>query len=177
MTAHAMNIDRERCLAGGMDGYLSKPIDPALLFAAVERGGHGARGSVLLTEGGLAIFDQEALGLRLGGDDELMDDVIQVFRDDLPGELIAIQAAVTGRDADAFAPRPTRSKERPATCRPADCSKRQASSSASAPSRAWTPRKMRGDSCRSKRHTSSMRWCVATGRHPTPVEKPSSSAH
>jgi signal transduction histidine kinase/CheY-like chemotaxis protein len=36
MTAHAMSDDRDRCLAGGMDGYLSKPIDPALLFAVVE---------------------------------------------------------------------------------------------------------------------------------------------
>ena len=36
MTAHAMKSDRERCLAAGMDGYLSKPINPPSLFAAVE---------------------------------------------------------------------------------------------------------------------------------------------
>jgi two-component system sensor histidine kinase/response regulator len=37
MTAHAMSGDRERCVAAGMDSYLSKPIDPQLLFAMVEQ--------------------------------------------------------------------------------------------------------------------------------------------
>jgi PAS domain S-box-containing protein len=37
MTAHAMKGDEERCLAAGMDGYLSKPIQINLLHALLER--------------------------------------------------------------------------------------------------------------------------------------------
>ncbi len=37
MTAHAMKGDAERCLAAGMDGYVSKPVDRAKLFQAIAQ--------------------------------------------------------------------------------------------------------------------------------------------
>jgi two-component system sensor histidine kinase/response regulator len=37
LTSHALKGDEERCLAAGMDGYLSKPIQSTELFAAIER--------------------------------------------------------------------------------------------------------------------------------------------
>ena len=37
MTAHAMQGDRDECLAAGMDDYVSKPVQSALLFATIER--------------------------------------------------------------------------------------------------------------------------------------------
>src|SRR5207302_1884263 len=99
MTAHAMNGDRERCLRAGMDGYLSKPIDPAMLFAAVER--QVAPAETVAADGPMT-FDRTALLDRLQGDAALMAQVIQVFMEDVPARLAAISGAVTSRDAGAL---------------------------------------------------------------------------
>jgi CheY-like chemotaxis protein len=101
MTAHAMNGDRERYLASGMDGYLSKPIDQVALFAAVEAQAPAARAEF---GNGLPIttsLDLDEMRQRLG-DDDLVDEVIELFLIDLPVRLAQIGAAVAARDVEAI---------------------------------------------------------------------------
>ena len=37
LTAHAMKGDEDRCLAAGMDGYITKPIELVALDAWIEK--------------------------------------------------------------------------------------------------------------------------------------------
>ncbi len=98
MTAHAMTGDRERCIAAGMDGYLSKPINPGVFFAVVEDETPVTSADAAATPS----FDRAAALDRLDGDEALLSDVIELFLDECPRHMLAIKAAVDRRDAEGL---------------------------------------------------------------------------
>jgi signal transduction histidine kinase/DNA-binding response OmpR family regulator len=103
MTAHVMPGDKERCLAGGMDGYVGKPIDPKALFAEVEEGSpHATPAAPPAAPARSAVpkIDRRDLLERLYGDERLAADVVRLFVDECATMVDAVGSALARRDVE-----------------------------------------------------------------------------
>ena len=114
MTAHAMAGDREMCLSAGMDDYIAKPIEPQAVQQAIERqlrlrtprAMHTVSETGEVTTPGQVreappVLDRAGLLRRLGGDLELIGDVLVAFSADAPGHIAGLQRALDRSDAAA----------------------------------------------------------------------------
>jgi two-component system sensor histidine kinase/response regulator len=104
MTAHVMKGDKERCLAAGMDAYLTKPIRPQELLALLDGiGGHEAGPPVPLDmpskKSTTDAIDLEATLERLDGDRSLFQELAQLFKEDSPRIVEGMRRAIVVHDA------------------------------------------------------------------------------
>ncbi|MEP7016284.1 MAG: response regulator, partial [Verrucomicrobiota bacterium] len=101
MTAHAMVGDRERCIAAGMDDYISKPLGKEDLFRALA-GEKGQPGRKTKTEKATVQSRAELLA-QFGEDEDLLRELIALFREDTPRLFDVIHEAIVKRDAPSLA--------------------------------------------------------------------------
>ncbi len=123
MTAHAMQEDRHRCLAAGMDDHIAKPVDTSRLRRALEQWLPGccyqpATQATAAEQGATTlqaskptpdrvqqaqspaepVFDHAAMHARLMGDQALMRTVAETFLDEMPGQVEQFKTLVTAAD-------------------------------------------------------------------------------
>jgi signal transduction histidine kinase/DNA-binding response OmpR family regulator len=93
LTANAMKGDRERCLAAGMDGYVSKPIQPDRLLAAIREHLPGS------LAGEPPPFDPEAVRRWSGSDAGIAERLLTTFGEQVAADAQTLAAAAARADA------------------------------------------------------------------------------
>ena len=106
LTARSRREDRERCLAAGMDDFLTKPVRPAELLAAIDRlvrapgGSHGVSPPGRRhSEERRHLLDPVAVLIACGDDAEWLRGMCQDFQTYVPARLAEMGEALRDRDA------------------------------------------------------------------------------
>ena len=107
LTAMAIKGDRERCIAAGMDGYLSKPIRQLELDEVLDGYAdtlHKASVSPPPPESANAcVVDAEELLERIGNDFEFLSELTELFRKEYPLQIASARHALEEGDAAGVA--------------------------------------------------------------------------
>lgn len=102
MTANAMAGDREKCLEAGMNGYVSKPVDPLTLAKELEKWlikgpgpltaatGRGDTPSGKVSD----IFNREEFLERVLDDEDLAETIIAEFLADMPAQIKTMRSYI-----------------------------------------------------------------------------------
>ena len=104
MTAHAMPEDRQRCLDAGMDEYVAKPIRSEALYSAIEQLTGVKTTSVAKPIANDWMKPTEHLDWQtawdtVGGDLDLLQELISAFLEELPGMEQGLASAVEKENA------------------------------------------------------------------------------
>jgi len=111
MTAHALQEERERCMASGMQGHISKPLDPQRLYATLEPyrpdAPQAPTSSVTLPDQAqpqtIRLPTVEGLNtkralVRLGGDTALYERILQAYLQHLDDTIAPLEQAIEAMD-------------------------------------------------------------------------------